>query len=114
MVCAAGMSSSSFVVKIRNEIKNQGLLDLKIGSCASNQIDKYIDQTDMILLTPQLTYYNDELKKKYPNVKIKTIPTMVYGKQDSESVIKLILSLDEEQTSENKQEKLINILGVTQ
>lgn len=108
VVCAAGMSSSSFVVKMREEVKKRNLIDIKVGSCASNQVDKYIHETQLILLTPQLTYYKDELNHKYPLVPIKIIPSLVYGRQDVGEAINIVFK--NEDIDSDKEIKFIQTL----
>lgn len=92
VVCAAGMSSSALVYKLREQLKSSNRFEIKVGSCASNQIHLYIHETDLILLTPQLLHLRESLKKENPNIPLIMIPSKAYGNLDVETVIKLILN----------------------
>lgn len=59
--CASGMSSSLLVQKMRDEVKRQQLNGIKIGSCSRDQLRKYIDEADVILIAPQLHFFEQQI-----------------------------------------------------
>ena len=63
LCCAAGMSSSMLVQKMREEVRSRGLEDIKIGACAKNQLYRYLDEADVLLLAPQLSFLSNEINK---------------------------------------------------
>ncbi|MCF0110126.1 MAG: hypothetical protein HUJ57_08750, partial [Erysipelotrichaceae bacterium] len=83
IICSAGMSSSSLVLKMREYVKTLGAGDL-VGSCASNQIEQVVPQADLVFLAPQLIYMRDDLEKRFPDKKIIMISAEDYGNQNAE------------------------------
>ncbi|WP_052466646.1 PTS transporter subunit EIIC [Beduini massiliensis] len=59
--CASGMSSSLLVQKMRDEVKKQQLNGIKIGSCSKDQLRKYIDEADVVLIAPQLHFFEQQI-----------------------------------------------------
>lgn len=92
IVCSAGMSSSSLVHKMRQSAKIKGYDDLKIGSCPSNQLFEYIDESDILLITPQLIHLKKQIEEDFPNKDIRVISQEAYGRQDTEKIFKIILN----------------------
>lgn len=102
VVCAAGMSSSLLVRNLRLIAQERGDTEVKIGSCASNQIEKYMAEAELILLSPGLMYLYQELKEKNNQVIVKIIPAHFYGmksKEDSQEVYHLISNQQARNTS---------------
>ncbi len=112
VVCASGMTSSVICEKIRKQLKDEHIEDVKVGSCGISQIHKYAIQADVVLIAPQIEY----LKKEIDDMgytKCKMLPKDIYSKEDVHEVIDSILHPDEEQkiTKENKLMKFNKIIG---
>ena len=96
--CASGMSSSLLVQKMRQTVKDQGLNDIKIGSCSKDQLSKYLEEADVILVAPQLEFYFDEIKEKVApyQKQVLAISSQDYGEMNAISIINSILHPIEE------------------
>ena len=83
------MSSSLLVQKMREEVKQRGLEDIKIGACAKTQYLKYLDEVDVLLIAPQLNFMSNELKQltQQHNLKVINIEPSVYGKLDATAIL---------------------------
>ncbi|MDO4416240.1 MAG: PTS transporter subunit EIIC [Erysipelotrichaceae bacterium] len=111
VVCAAGMSSSALVAKMRNRIAERNLENMKVGSCASFELDTYAIQADVILLAPQLSFMEEKCRTFQPQVFV--LEKEAYGLLDADSVIDMILSGEKKKTSEeitHKQHALMEFL----
>ena len=97
VICAAGMTSSSLVANMRKAVQEDPGLDYKIGSCASNQTEKYCPQADVIFIAPQLAYEEELLRKEYSDKKVILIPPVLYGNLDGKGVLGLLESREEKQ-----------------
>ena len=107
IICSAGMSSSSLVLKMREYVKTLGAGDL-VGSCASNQIEQVVPQADLVFLAPQLIYMRDDLEKRFPDKKIIMISAEDYGNQNAEHIYMSINEGGSEETEINPlMEKLL-------
>ncbi len=89
VVCAAGMSSSALVQKLREEVKRQNLDDIKIGSCASGELNRYAVQADIILFAPQLSFMAESFDNRY-GARVIVLERREYGIQDTERILKKI------------------------
>lgn len=106
--CANGMSSSLLVQKMREEVKQRGLEDIKIGACAKTQYLKYLDEADVLLIAPQLNFMSNELKQltQQHNLKVINIEPSVYGKLDATAILDGILN-DSRQSGKMDSESLV-------
>lgn len=93
--CAAGMSSSLLVQKMRAEIKARDLNDIKVGACSLNQLHQYAKEADVLLIAPQINYISSEAEKfNLSHLKIIHITNSEYGLLDASSIINRVLSED--------------------
>lgn len=106
--CANGMSSSLLVQKMREEVKQRGLEDIKIGACAKTQYLKYLDEADVLLIAPQLNFMSNELKQLtlQHNLKVFNIDPSAYGKLDVSTILDSVLN-DSMQSSKMDNESLV-------
>ena len=91
--CAGGMSSSLLVQKMRDEVKQRHLENIKIGACAQDQLHRYISQTDVLLLAPQISFLSNDLQKLTDGHQIKTfnINSQDYGLLNASKILDMIL-----------------------
>lgn len=94
LVCAFGMSTSLLVTKMNTAAAKNGE-DVKIKAVPENEFDKYADETDILLLGPQVKYMFDKMKEKYEpkGIKVDVINSVDYGMMNGEKVLKQALSL---------------------
>lgn len=94
LVCAAGMSTSLLVNKMKDEAKNRNL-DSEIWAVSLTQFNSEIDKCDIVLLGPQVKYEIDRLKPiaEEKGKKIAIINMMDYGMMNGKKVLDMALSL---------------------
>lgn len=94
LVCAAGMSTSLLVNKMKDEAKNRNL-DSEIWAVSLTQFNNEIDKCDIVLLGPQVKYEIDRLKPiaEEKGKKIAIINMMDYGMMNGKKVLEMALSL---------------------
>ena len=94
LACAAGFSSSMLVERMK-AYADQEQLDAFIGAVYEESINKIIDQTDILLLGPQINHMEKMLQEKYKNhkVKISVIDSMDYGLMDGKKVLEKALKI---------------------
>ena len=87
--CASGMSSSLLVQKMRDEVKRQQLNGIKIGSCSRDQLRKYIDEADVILIAPQLHFFEQQINDlaSLHHTRVINISMDDYGSLNVENII---------------------------
>jgi cellobiose PTS system EIIB component len=94
LVCVAGMSTSLLVTKMRMVAmkKNE---DVKIQAVPESEFDKYADDTDILLLGPQVGYTLKKMKASYEprGIKVAVIDSMDYGMMNGEKVLHMALNL---------------------
>lgn len=94
LVCAAGMSTSMLMAKMQQSAKAQGI-EAKIIAMSEAKFDSYEEPTNVLLLGPQISYLEEDLRKKYEpqGMKVTVINMMDYGMMNGEKVLKDALAL---------------------
>jgi PTS system cellobiose-specific IIB component len=94
LVCAAGMSTSMLMSKMKDSAKKQGL-DVNVIAMSESSFASYKEPTDVLLLGPQVSYLLDKMKSEYEpkGIKVEVINMMDYGMMNGEKVLKDALSL---------------------
>ncbi len=82
LCCSVGMSTSLLVNKMEKAAVEQGL-NVKIQAVATKEVRNHIDEVDVILLSPQVRYQLNDIKKigDDKGVPVNTINPMHYGKK---------------------------------
>ncbi|MEE1411086.1 MAG: PTS sugar transporter subunit IIB [Bulleidia sp.] len=86
LFCAAGMSTSLLVNKMKEAAKAAGK-DYDIAAYSLGDFDKEYEQADVILLGPQVRYALAKLQAAHPEKKITDIPMQMYGLMDGKGVL---------------------------
>lgn len=87
LVCAAGMSTSLLVTKMEAAAKAKGL-DVEISASAGGDLSKEVEDIDILLLGPQISFKKDEYQKKYGDkIPIEVIDPVNYGMMNGEKVL---------------------------
>lgn len=94
LVCAAGMSTSMLMAKMKKSAEKRGI-DTQIMAMSESQFDSYKEKTDVLLLGPQISYMEAEIREKYESkgMKIAVINMMDYGSMNGEKVLDDALAL---------------------
>lgn len=92
LVCGGGYSSSMLVTEIKKVIEKESL-DIEIRSTSESQFYLYAENTDILLLAPQVRYLEKIMKEKYGKIGIKVmlIDSVDYGLMNGRKVIKKVL-----------------------
>lgn len=96
LVCAAGMSTSLLVNKMKSYTEETDR-DHNIFALSASEADSYLaeKQVDVILLGPQVRFMLDEFKTKTEklSIPVDVIPMTDYGMMNGENVINLAETL---------------------
>lgn len=94
LVCAAGMSTSMLMSRMKESAEKQGL-EVQIKAMSESKFESYKEHTDILLLGPQVSYLLDGMKKTYEaaGMKVAVINMMDYGMMNGEKVLKDALAL---------------------
>ena len=88
LFCAAGMSTSLLVNKMKAEAEKKGA-DYEIAAYSLNDAPKYAPESDVILIGPQVRFALEKLRKEYPDKPIEAIDMRAYGLMDGQTVLEL-------------------------
>jgi cellobiose PTS system EIIB component len=88
LVCSAGMSTSMLVQKMRKVASDKGI-DTVIDAIPEAELGSHLENTDVILIGPQVRYLASKIKSKAePNgIKVDVINSMYYGTMNGEKVL---------------------------
>lgn len=94
LFCAAGMSTSMLVEKMRQAAKAQGV-EAEIAAYPESEMQMQVQGIDVALLGPQIAYKLETNKKicDEAGVAIAVIPMIDYGMLNGANVLKLALEL---------------------
>ncbi|GEA29636.1 PTS sugar transporter subunit IIB [Clostridium diolis] len=94
LFCAAGMSTSLLVNKMKEAAKNNGI-DVDIEAFPESQMDKNTEGVDVALLGPQVGYTLNKAKKicEPKGIPVDVIPMVDYGMMNGQKVLDFALKL---------------------
>jgi len=94
LFCAAGMSTSLLVSKMKAAAKAKGL-EVDIEAFPEGQMDKHLDSVDVALLGPQVGYTIAKARKlcEPKGIPVDVIPMVDYGMMNGEKVLDFALKL---------------------
>lgn len=97
LVCGAGMSTSLLVTKMVAAAEKLGI-EANIIAVAEAELKNHIDNTDVLLLGPQVRFLLNKYKTAYEpkGVAVDVIDSMDYGLMNGEKVLNHALSLFKE------------------
>lgn len=94
LFCAAGMSTSMLVTKMRQAAEAKGL-EVEINAYPQDELEKYVDSIDVALLGPQVKFLLGKSKEVCDpkGVPVEVINTLDYGMMNGAKVLDHALSI---------------------
>ena len=94
LFCAAGMSTSMLVSKMRKAAEEQGI-EAEIDAFPESQMPVKAKGIDVALLGPQVRFLLDKAKKicEPLGVPVEVIPSVDYGMMNGKNVLNLAMKL---------------------
>ncbi len=94
LFCAAGMSTSMLVTKMRQAAEAKGL-EVEINAYPQDELEKYVDHIDVALLGPQVKFLLGKSKEVCDpkGVPVEVINTLDYGMMNGAKVLDHALSI---------------------
>ncbi|WP_416327750.1 PTS sugar transporter subunit IIB [[Eubacterium] hominis] len=95
LACNDGMSTGYLTNKMNDYIKANGL-DYEVRAIPETTIDREWENSDCILLGPQVGYMKSEIKKRIHDARpVDVINPVDYGRINAEAVVKQAIKLIE-------------------
>lgn len=92
LVCAAGMSTSLLVNRMKDAASKKGI-EVNIEAHPVGNVSAYGDKADVILLGPQVRFELKKVRASYPTKPVEVINMQDYGMMNGEKVLDTALSL---------------------
>lgn len=93
LACASGMSTSMVVKNMEKTAKKRGI-EAKIWAVPEVEVENEKDRVDVILLGPQVSFLENEVKAAVNNkIPVAVINMIDYGRMDGEAVLNQALKL---------------------
>lgn len=86
LFCAAGMSTSLLVTKMRKAADEMGY-ECEINAYPVSQVDELGPEADIVLLGPQVRFQLKDVKAKLPNNRVEVIEMMDYGMANGKKIL---------------------------
>lgn len=87
LLCAAGMSTSLLVTKMKEAAANEGF-ECQIAAYALTEASKVVPDADIVLLGPQVRFNQSKIKKDFPDKIVECIEMRDYGTMNGAAVVK--------------------------
>ena len=94
LCCAAGMSTSLLVEKMKKEAEKHGI-EANIWAVGANEAKANGAKADVVLLGPQVRYLEATVKKEVAPTPAQLIDMRSYGRMDGAAVLKQAMDLIE-------------------
>lgn len=94
LICAGGMSTSLLMNKMNEAAKAKGE-EVETKAMSVEAFDTYSGPCDILLLGPQISYHESEMKAKCEpkGIKVAVIDMMDYGMMNGEAALTKALAL---------------------
>ncbi|WP_432630332.1 PTS sugar transporter subunit IIB [Brotaphodocola sp.] len=92
LVCNAGMSTSMLVAKMKKAAEKDGI-EVSIEAKPLSDAKAQIQETDIVLLGPQIRYELDNVRKIAGSTPVEAIDMKDYGMMNGEKVLKHALEV---------------------
>ncbi|SDZ65719.1 PTS system, cellobiose-specific IIB component [Evansella caseinilytica] len=94
LVCAAGMSTSLLVSKMKEAAKNSPE-KITINATAGSDLAKFADEMQVLLLGPQVSYMKSKYESEFGSkgIPVEVINSVDYGMMHGEKVLERALEL---------------------
>lgn len=87
LVCAAGMSTSILVNKMRESAAKKGV-EVDINALSVSEAASVIDEVDIVLLGPQVRFQLKTIQQMAKGrIPVKVIDMLLYGQMNGEAVL---------------------------
>lgn len=94
LCCSAGMSTSLLVTKMQQAAQGRGL-EAKIWAVSADEVGKHVDDSDVILIGPQIKFLRGDIEALAGGKPLDVIPMRDYGMLNGEAVLDLALTLNQ-------------------
>lgn len=89
LLCAMGMSTSLLVRKLEKQAEKEGFL-CEISAYSAFDVDEFPEDTDLIVLGPQVRHRLQEFRDKNPGKAVIALDAVLYGMMDAEKILHLL------------------------
>ena len=91
LVCAAGMSTSLLVNKMKAAAKERGL-EINIDALPVSECSRVIDEVDMVLLGPQVRFQKPQVDALVKGrVPVEVIDMRLYGTMNGKAILEQVI-----------------------
>ena len=89
LMCSEGMSTSILVKRMQATAQEIGY-DCSIDACPIAAAAKNGRDADIILLGPQVRFFQGQIEQKCPGVKVLPLDMKLYGRMDAGAILTLV------------------------
>lgn len=86
LLCAMGMSTQKIVNQLIQMAQSEGV-EIEVESFPYGEASKTAVDADMILLSPQIRYNQDKIKRSFPSIPVEAIDIVAYGMMDTQKIL---------------------------
>lgn len=92
LVCMGGFSTGMLVKRMREEAAKSGV-NVEINATSESNFNSFSQKTDVLLIGPQVSFIEGEMRKRYPGMKIAVIDAIDYGSMNGSKVLDFACNL---------------------
>ena len=90
LFCSGGFSTSLLASKMLEAYKQRGREDVQVEAYDFGSLDSVIEDTDVVLLGPQISWAKSQVEEDYPDKKIILMTIKEFGSMNGELIVNRI------------------------
>lgn len=87
LFCSGGFSTSLLASKMTEAYKKRGVEDCEVEAHDFGSLDSVIDETDVVLLGPQISWAKAQVEEDYPNKKVILMTIKEFGSMNGDLIV---------------------------
>lgn len=92
LVCNAGMSTGIMRMKLEQEAANRSI-DASVSAVPMVELEDYLEDTDAVLLGPQIRFAQNDIKKTAGGIPVMVIAPQDFGAMNASKVLDEVLRM---------------------
>lgn len=90
LFCNAGMSTSLVASKLKKAYAEKGVTDVEVEAFDFSMLQDVVDEADVLIIGPQISWAYDEVKNDYPEKKVILLTMSEFGSMNGNVILERV------------------------
>lgn len=87
LFCSGGFSTSLLASKMKESYAKRGMNDVEVEAYDFGSLDSVIDETDVVLLGPQIGWAKSQVEEDYPGKNVILMTIKEFGSMNGDLIV---------------------------